>query len=92
MKHYMSTVDMMYKDMNHENEELWLGIFTRYQIESQDEMWYVTGITEEDLMTFIEKLNMSEDPEFQEKVRRNNIARANAAKKYGQGDDGDFIQ
>ena len=64
MKHYMSTVDLMYKDMNSENEELWLGIFTRYQIESQDEMWYVTGMTEEDLITFIEKLNMSEDPEF----------------------------
>ena len=64
MKHYMSTVDLMYKDMNRENEELWLGIFTRYQIESQDEMWYVTGMTEEDLITFIEKLNMSEDPEF----------------------------
>ena len=60
----MSTVDLMYKDMNRENEELWLGIFTRYQIESQDEMWYVTGMTEEDLITFIEKLNMSEDPEF----------------------------
>ena len=50
-------------------------------------MWYVTGMTEEDLIYFIEKLNMSEDPEFQEKVRRNNIARANAASKYGPSDE-----
>ena len=39
------------------------------------------------MVNFIEKLNMSEDPEFQEKVRRNNVARATAAEKYGQGSD-----
>ena len=75
----MENIIPMYQQMKESAGEVELyQIFTQYQVASQDHMWYKTGITEEELNMSIEMFHLADDPEFKEKVRRNQIAIMNA--------------
>ena len=69
----MANIIPMFKQMRESGEADLYKIFKQYQIASQDHMWYITGVSEEELNSSIELLNLSEDPEFIEKVRRHNL-------------------
>ena len=53
-------------------------------------MYLLTNITEEDLTTAIEQLNLSIDPEFIEKVRRNNIEIMKAQQEFDESSINDM--
>jgi hypothetical protein len=50
-------------------------------------MWFKTDVSEEDLNTSIKLLNLSEDPEFIEKVRRNNLDIIEASNNFEKEED-----
>jgi hypothetical protein len=69
----MANIIPMFMQMKENGESDMYTIFKQYQIASQDHMWFKTNISEEELNISIELLNLSEDPEFIEKVRRHNL-------------------
>ena len=52
-------------------------------------MWFKTDVCEEDLNASIELLNLSEDPEFIEKVRRHNLEIIDASNNFEKGEEED---
>ena len=75
----MINIIPMFKQMKEGGESDVYMIFKQYQTASQDHMWFITNVSEEELNQSIEILNLSEDPEFIEKVRRHNIEIMNAS-------------
>ena len=86
----MANIVPMFKQMRENGEHDLYIIFKQYQIASQDHMWFKTGVSEEELNASIEFLNLSEDPEFIEKVRRHNLEIIDSSNEFEKEGDEEY--